>query len=368
MNEGIWSGGRGLVLLLAVAGTGLLVYWLRPVLTPFLLGALFAYLGNPLVVRLQVEGRRWKWRMSRTPAVVLVFLLLFAALALSVLMVLPLLQRELARLMEWLPQWLEWLREQALPWLQDRTGLSADALDPGPVSGLLAEHWQQAGDWVVRALESVGRSGGLVFAWLLNLVLVPVVTFYLLRDWDRLLAGVRDLLPRSVEPRVVRIAAESDAVLATFVRGQLLVMLILSVFYAAGLWLAGLEPGIAVGVIAGLVSFVPYLGVIVGLGLGVAAVLVQGADPVLLFWVLAVFAAGQLLESLVLTPRIVGDRIGLHPVAVIFAVLAGGQLFGFFGVLLALPMAAVLAVGVRHARMDYHQSRLYSDVRSGSHE
>ncbi|WP_018232083.1 AI-2E family transporter [Thioalkalivibrio thiocyanodenitrificans] len=368
MNEGIWSGGRGLALLLAAAGTGLLVYWLRPVLTPFLLGALFAYLGNPLVARLQVEGRRWKWRMSRTPAVVLVFLLLFAALVLSVLMVLPLLQRELARFMEWLPQWLEWIREQAVPWLQDRMGLPADALDPGPVSGLLAEHWQQAGDWAVRVLESVGRSGGLVFAWLLNLVLVPVVTFYLLRDWDRLLAGVRDLLPRSVEPRMVRIAAESDAVLATFVRGQLLVMLSLSVFYAAGLWLAGLEPGIAVGVMAGLVSFVPYLGVIVGLGLGLAAALVQGADPKLLFWVLAVFAAGQLLESLVLTPRIVGDRIGLHPVAVIFAVLAGGQLFGFLGVLLALPVAAVLAVGVRHARMDYRQSRLYADGGSGSQE
>lgn len=361
MNPGGWTGGRTLGVLSAALAAGLLVYLLRPILTPFLLAALFAYLGNPLVLRLQGEGRRLKWRVSRTAAVVVVFLFLFIALVLSVLMVLPLLQRELARFVEWLPVWLEWFQSQALPWLRERFGLGPDLPGAEALTGLLAEHWQQAGDWMMQALGSVGRSGGVVFAWLLNLILVPVVTFYLLRDWDRLLQGMRDLLPRSLEPRATRIAAQADAVLATFVRGQLMVMLSLAVFYAAGLWLAGLDLAVAVGVTAGAVSFVPYLGVIVGVGLGVAAALVQSTDPWLLFWVLAVFAAGQLLESLFLTPRIVGDRIGLHPVAVIFAVLAGGQLFGFLGVLLGLPVAAVLAVLVRHAHEDYRRSAMYAD-------
>jgi predicted PurR-regulated permease PerM len=358
MSGNAWSGTRGLVLLLGAAGVAVLLYWLRPVLTPFLVAALLAYLGNPLVGLIEGEGR--PWRIARTPAVVAVFALLFSLLVLSVLLVIPVLQRELARFMEWLPQLFEWFRTQALPWVQERIGLSDGLQDTGPFSAALAEHWQQARDWAVSVLGSLGRSGSAVLAWLLNLVLVPVVTFYLLRDWDRLLSGIRALVPRRVEPRVVRMAVEADAVLATFVRGQLLVMFCLAIFYAVGLWLAGLDLAVAVGVTAGLVSFVPYLGVIVGVGLGVAAALLQSTDPWLLIWVLVVFGAGQLLESLVLTPRIVGDRIGLHPVAVIFSVLAGGQLFGFFGVLLALPVAAVLAVGVRHALADYRASGFYS--------
>ncbi|ACL73330.1 permease [Thioalkalivibrio sulfidiphilus HL-EbGr7] len=360
MNTQPGAASQRLTLLLFFAAAGLLVYWLRPILTPFLLAALFAYLGNPLVLRLQREGRRWKWRLPRTAAVILVFLLLFLGLLLAVLTLVPVLQRELARFLEWLPQWLAWFRAEALPWLENRFGLPLEGPEMGTLSGLLSEHWQQAGEWALGALGSMGRSGGLVFAWLLNLVLVPVVTFYLLRDWERLVAALHGLLPRSIEPRVVRIVRESDAVLATFIRGQLLVMISLAAFYAVGLWFAGLDLAIAVGVTAGLVSFVPYLGVIVGVGLGVAAALLQSTDPWLLIWVLAVFGVGQLLESLVLTPWLVGDRIGLHPVAVIFAVLAGGQLFGFFGVLLALPAAAVLAVLVRHAHADYRGSALYA--------
>jgi predicted PurR-regulated permease PerM len=349
-----------LTLLLLLAAAGLLVYWLRPILTPFLLAALFAYLGNPLVLRLQQEGRRWKWRLPRTAAVILVFLLIFLGLLLVVLMLVPVLQREMARFLEWLPQWLEWFKGDVMPWLEERFGLPLQSPEMGALSSLLSEHWQKAGEWTLSALGSMGRSGSLVFAWLLNLVLVPVVTFYLLRDWERLLSSLRGLLPRSIEPRVVRIARESDEVLATFIRGQLLVMISLGAFYAVGLWFAGLDLAIAVGVTAGLVSFVPYLGVIVGVGLGVAAALLQSTDPWLLVWVLVVFGVGQLVESLVLTPWLVGDRIGLHPVAVIFAVLAGGQLFGFFGVLLALPAAAVLAVLVRHIHADYRGSDLYA--------
>ena len=216
-------------------------------------------------------------------------------------------------------------------------------MDPWP--GLLVTH--------------VGRSGQLLVGWLTYLLLIPVVTFYLLRDWDHLVAAVRDLLPKRLEPTVVKLAREIDAVLAEFLRGQLTVMLALAVIYTTGLWLVGLELAFFIGMLAGFVSFVPYLGVIVGLVVASFAAFLQFQDVVHIAGVAAVFGVGQLLEGMVLSPLLVGDRIGLHPVAVIFAVMAGGQLFGFFGVLLALPVAAIIVVLLRHSRDEYLQSALY---------
>jgi predicted PurR-regulated permease PerM len=190
-------------------------------------------------------------------------------------------------------------------------------------------------------------------------LLVPVVTFYLLRDWDHLVAQVRELLPRPVEPKVSALAGEIDAVLAEFLRGQLTVMAALALIYIVGLWAVGLELAFSIGLIAGLVSFVPYLGVIVGVVLASIAALLQFQDVWHLVAVVAVFGVGQMLEGMVLSPLLVGDRIGLHPVAVIFAVMAGGQLFGFFGVLLALPVAAAIVVLLRHSRDEYKRSGLY---------
>jgi predicted PurR-regulated permease PerM len=194
------------------------------------------------------------------------------------------------------------------------------------------------------------------------------VTFYLLRDWDQLVANVRELLPRAIEPRVSAIAAEIDAVLAQFLRGQLTVMAALALIYTVGLWLAGLELAFSIGVIAGLVSFVPYLGVIVGVLLAGVAALLQYQDALHLLAVIAVFGVGQLLEGMVLSPLLVGDRIGLHPVAVIFAVMAGGQLFGFFGVLLALPVAAAIVVLLRHSHGEYVRSELYGPAPAADEE
>jgi predicted PurR-regulated permease PerM len=204
-----------------------------------------------------------------------------------------------------------------------------------------------------------------VFAFFLNLLLIPVVTYYLLRDWDIMKARIAVLLPRDQAPAITRLAAECESVLAAFFRGQLLVMLFLAFFYSLGLSLVGLDNAVAIGVIAGLLGFVPYLGIATGITLALLSALLQGSGGLMPLWVLLVFAMGQLLESLVLTPRLVGGRIGLHPVLVIFAILAGGQLFGFVGVLLALPTAAAGTVFVRHARERDLQSELYKGTGGG---
>jgi len=196
-------------------------------------------------------------------------------------------------------------------------------------------------------------------------VLVPFLTFYFLRDWDLLKERVAALVPRDHIGTVSRLAKESDQVLGAFLRGQFSVMVVLGVLYAVGLWAVGLDLGLLIGFIAGLVSFVPYLGPATGVILGVLAALVQYGDWAHVALVLGVFGIGQTIESYVLTPRMVGDKIGLHPVAVVFAIMAGGQLFGFLGVLLALPVAAIANVLLRYAHERYKHSRLYAGERPG---
>jgi predicted PurR-regulated permease PerM len=336
---------------------GLLLYLLAPILTPFLIAALFAYLGDPLADRLQ------GWGASRTLAVVVVFAGMLTLLALALLVLVPVLEDQLATLIAKIPGYLQWMNEVVLPGLGGLLGIELARPDPAMLKEVLGGHWQQAGGAVAGVLGYVSRSGTALIAWLANLLLIPVIGFYLLRDWDGLVANVQDLLPRSVEPTVALLARQSDEVLGAFIRGQLLVMLALGTIYSLGLWLIGLEFALLVGMLAGLVSFVPYLGFIVGILVAGVAILVQTQDPLQLLWVAAVFGVGQLLEGTVLTPVLVGDRIGLHPVAVIFAVLAGAQLFGFFGVLLALPVAAVLAVLLRHAHRGYVGSAFYGPPR-----
>jgi predicted PurR-regulated permease PerM len=190
---------------------------------------------------------------------------------------------------------------------------------------------------------------------------VPVVTFYLLRDWDLLVAKIHDLLPRRIEPVVNTLARESDEVIGAFLRGQVIVMVALGVLYSTGLAVIGLEFSLLIGMLAGLVSFVPYLGLITGILVASIAALLQFHSLLSLIPVFIVFGIGQLISDFLLTPKLVGDRIGLHPVAVLFAVLAGGHLFGFLGILLALPVAAVIAVLLRHAQDEYLKSVFYSD-------
>lgn len=345
-----------------LAGTltlGFLLYLLAPVLTPFLIAAALAYIGDPLVDRLEA------WGLSRTLSVVSVFFLLTLA-GLTVLLVLvPMVQRQVVILTANLPAYIDWVQHQALPWLAAKLGFETDVFDLEVLRAHFQESWRNAGGSMAQAVAALSKSGLTVLAWLANLVLIPVVTFYLLRDWDVMVARIRELVPRRIEPEVVRLARASDEVLGAFMRGQLMVMLALGTVYSAGLWMVGLDLALLIGMLAGVVSFVPYLGFIVGIVVAGVAALMQFQDGIHLIYVAAVFGVGQLLEGMVLTPLLLGERIGLHPVAVIFAVLAGGQLFGFFGVLLALPVAAVVMVLLRYAHERYVDSRIYGEAQVG---
>jgi predicted PurR-regulated permease PerM len=258
-----------------------------------------------------------------------------------------------------IPALIEWLQTQLIPRIEAMTRMEAGQLDIEAIRRAVTQHWQQLGRAATDVVLGATASAQALVGALLTLGLIPVVTFYLLRDWDILMAKIRGLLPRRYEPTVVKLSLECDAVLAQFLRGQLLVMACLGVVYTVGLWLIGLDLAVLIGILAGLVSFVPYLGVIVGVLAAGLAALVQFQEWLPLVYVAAVFGVGQLLEGMVLSPLIVGDRIGLHPVAVIFAVLAGGQLFGFIGILLALPAAAVIMVLLRHSHELYLTSSLY---------
>ncbi|GAB2496164.1 AI-2E family transporter [Arenimonas alkanexedens] len=335
-------------------GVGVLVWQLAPVLTPFVVSALLAWLGEPLVRRLELGGR------SRNVAVLLVFSLMTLVIVLAVLLLIPLIENQVSKLVDWLPRFGNWVTGTAVPWVDARFKLDlAGYVDPSQIIELLKKHWQEAGGVAASIFGGVSKSGLAILGWMANLALIPVVTFYFMRDGGAMVGRVRDLLPRPIEPVVSQLSRESDQVLGGFIRGQLSVMIALGTIYAVGLSAVGVDLGILIGIVAGLVSFVPYLGAIVGVGAAVIATLVQHGDLMHLALVLGVFGLGQLLESFWLTPWLVGDKIGLHPVAVIFAIMAGGQLFGFLGVLLALPVAAVLVVVLRYAHARYTASRLY---------
>ena len=340
---------------LVALAAGWLVWLLGPILTPFVVAALLGWLGDPLVDRLERAGR------SRNLAVILVFALMALLLALAMLILVPTLQRQIVTLVESLPHYRDWFVDTAIPWLEQRTHLQLSTwLDPEYLIEQLRVHWERAGGIATTALGYLSRSGFAVFAMIANIVLIPVLTFFFLRDWDVFVERAASLVPRDHLAVVSRLAEESSEMLGGFLRGQFTVMLILGAMYGIGLWAIGLDLGLLIGIVAGLLTFVPYLGPTSGLVFGVVAALVQHGDWKHVAGVLAVFGIGQVIESYWLTPKLVGDRIGLHPVAVIFAVLAGGQLFGFLGMLLALPVAAVANVLLRYAHVRYTQSRLYA--------
>ena len=333
--------------------TGWLLYLLAPVLTPFLLSALLAYLGDPLVDRLERLGA------SRTLGVLAVFGFMLIAGVLALLILLPMLSHQAVAFLNNIPAALDSLQKQLAPRLATLIGRDVVSVDIEALRTAILEHWRQVGSVAGQVMSYFSRSGQVLLGWVTYLLLIPVVTFYLLRDWDALVAALHDLLPQRAAPTVVKLATEIDAVLAEFLRGQLTVMLALAVIYTCGLWFVGLDLAFVIGMLAGLLSFVPYMGVIVGVVAAGVAAFLQFHDVAHLLGVAVVFGVGQGLEGMVLSPLLVGDRIGLHPVAVIFAVMAGGQLFGFFGVLVALPAAAVVVVLLRHSRDEYLKSALY---------
>lgn len=361
MNSLALTGTQKWQLLALVGGVGLVVYVLAPVLTPFAVAALLAYLGDPLCDQLEKRG------FSRTAAVVMVFLAMTLSMVAVVLFLVPLMERQIALLFETLPAMLSWIEQQALPWVETTLGLEPELLRVEYLIEQLRQHWQQAGGIAKTVITGIASSGLAIMAWLVNVLLIPVLVFYFLRDWDVMVERIDELLPRSIESTVARLARESDEVLGAFLRGQLTVMVALGLVYSIGLWMVGIKLAPLIGMTAGLISFVPYLGGIVGIGAALLAALVQfGGEWPYLLGVLAVFAVGQTLEGFVLTPWLVGDRIGMHPVAVIFAIMAGGQLFGFLGVLLALPVAAVVMVVLRYVHQRYLDSELYQAGRGSA--
>ena len=351
-SEQVLSGRAFFWLTLAVV-IAVLIYLLSPILTPFLLAAILAYMGDPLVDRLEAN------KIPRTLSVLIVMSLLIGLMILIVVILVPMFEQQAATFMQYYPEHLEALNSYLTPWLR-RFGIAFD-FDIQGIKQALMENLPAAKSFAAKLIPSL-TTGGLALAeFVINLVLVPVVLFYVLRDWDFMLAHIGETIPKRAREEAISMARDVDEVLGQFLRGQLSVMLLLSVFYVAGLWFVGLDFALPIGILAGLLTFVPYLGAIVGFVLATLAGLIQfqsfgGLIPV---WI--VFFLGQLLEGMVVTPWLVGDRIGLHPVLVIFALLAFGQLFGFFGVLLALPASAVLAVGFKYLHRKYTDSALYSE-------
>ena len=343
---------RVLWILAALLVAGFLVYQLASVLFIFAVGALLAYVCAPLVQGMQRRG------LPRWVGVTLVLVLVVLGVVGLLLVLIPLLVAQVGALVDEVPRLVEWYREVLVPLARETLGVSLPA-DAERMRALAAAAMRDGGALMQRLIPSI-TSGGLALVSLLGtLFLLPVLLLYFLLDWEGMSASIMSLVPRNKVEPVRRILGEIDGVLSAFLRGQFLVMVSLSVFYSVGLALAGLDTALSVGIITGMLGFVPYVGFSLGLLLGSFAALLEFHSLTGLLGVWAVFVIGQVVESYVLTPWLVGDRVGLHPLWVLFAVLAGGALLGFLGVLLAVPVAAVLAVLMRHARKHYLDSSLY---------
>ena len=331
---------------------GVLLHALSSILLPFVAGMAIAYFLDPLADWLE------KHKLSRTIAATLILLAFFVTVAALMIMLFPLLKRQVVDLFQMIPNIVGTLRMEALPWFE---GIIAE-LPPETMDDIrkAAKNFAvNAAKWVTKVAANIWSGGVAFFNMLSLLVITPVVAFYLLRDWDLITAKIDSWLPRRAQPKIHEQALAIDETLAAFVRGQSSVCLVLALFYGIGLTLVGLKSGLLVGFGAGFISFVPYVGAAVGLTVGLVIALFQFSEWLPIVIVAAIFLVGQTLESYVLTPRLVGDRVGLHPVWIIFALLAGGALFGFTGVLLAVPVAAVIGVLARFAIARYLTSPLY---------
>lgn len=341
----------------------IVVLWLlAPVLTPFVVAAILAYALTPVVDWLDNLGRG---RIARLLAVVVVEVFFLLALLALMLLVVPILIKQLPLLREQVPPMLDRFNATLQPFLS-QFGWHV-SLDVAGLKAFAAEHLSaNFEDGLGRLLASAKLGGSVALSVVGNAVLIPVVLFYLLMEWRRFMGLLLVLVPPRLRGAVDSFTAEADAVLGQYLRGQLLVMGVLAVYYSAGLALFGLDLALPIGIFTGLAVAIPYLGFGLGLVLALLAGFLefsaQSGHVSALVMVAVVYGLGQLLESFVLTPRLVGERIGLHPLAVIFALLAFGHLLGFVGVLIALPLSAVLLVAIRRLRSTYLGSSLYQDA------
>ncbi len=336
----------------------LLLYILGPILTPFIAAGILAYALNGAVDYLE-RARLGKFHLPRSLAVVVVMLSFLGAVGALVLIVVPVLRTELPLLQAQIPDALARIDATLSPRLA-QMGIHVK-LDGGGLRRILTQQITTSGDEIWATVLASARVGGsALLGWLATAILIPVVLFYLLLDWHRLLLQLENAVPRRWVRQTVDMAHEVNALLAQYLRGQLLVMLVLALYYSAALALAGFEVALPVGILTGLLVFIPYLGYGLGLALALTAAILQFPDWSGVIAVAVIYGAGQVIEGFFLTPRLVGERIGLNPLAVIFALLAFGQLFGFVGVLLALPASAVLMVAFRHLKRHYLRSSFYN--------
>ena len=325
---------------------------LGPVLAPFVAAAIIGYVLNPGVDWLTAR------RIPRTSAVMLIIIATFILIIALLLIVVPILRAEIPLLQQRLPSLLDKIDAILGPWLA-QLGLKVQ-LDSAGVKQMLAEKLAAGSAELGPAFLSSLKVGGMaVMGWIATIVLVPVVLFYLLLDWHAMLARLALMVPRRWISLVTSMAVEADSLLAQYLRGQLLVMLVLATYYSVALAIAGFDVALPVGLLTGLLVFIPYIGFGIGLLLAVVAAILQFDGLQGLIAIAIIYGCGQVIEGFYLTPRLVGERIGLHPLAVIFALLAFGQLFGFVGILLALPASAILSVIVKRLREHYLQSPFY---------
>lgn len=332
--------------LLLLASLMLCLYFLGPVLPPFLTAFIIAYLGAPLVAHLT------QWGLPRTLAAAIVFLFFLMMVIFIMILLVPMLERQLVLFYNKIPDLIIWGQQRFLPWANTHFGLN-ETIPSDYLKKTVTDNFQQTGNVVLTVWKTLSHSGAVIVRTLLMCLLVPVVTFYLLRDWAIVWFNAQALLPLRIRDHAVQFAKECNEVLGAFLRGQLIVVICLGTIYSVGLWLAGLESALVVGLFSGIINIVPYLGLIVGMTTASLMMLLQYHDGLHVLYAVGVYLIGSSIDSTILTPNLVGGRIGLHPVAVIFAVLAGGHLFGLVGILLALPVASVIMVGLRHVRAQY---------------
>lgn len=339
-------------ILLIFAVFGILLYLLKSVLLPFVAGILVAYFLDPLADRLERAG------CSRTLATTIITAGFFLAVGLGIVIIFPLLQDQIVGLAHRMPAVIDAVRERAQP-LIERLHTQLTDEQVAKLKDAAGGYAGEAVKWVTQFVKGLLSGGVAVFQLISLLIITPLVSFYLLRNWDRIVERFDTLLPRDMAPTIREQMAAIDATVAGWVRGQATVCLILGIGYGLGLTAVGLEFGLVVGFLTGLISFIPYFGCGIGLVVALGIALAQFGIGAKIVMVVGVFVVGQIVEGYILTPRLVGEKVGLHPVWVIFALFAGGALFGFTGVLLAVPVAAVIGVLIRFAISRYKESELY---------
>lgn len=331
-----------------------LIYILRSVLMPFVAGTLLAYLLDPSVDKLQ------KLKLSRTSSTLIVCALLIIIVLPTIGLLMGLIENQISLLIQATPKYLNLIMEKVRPSLTDLSSRFPE-LQSSNIEELIKSNIGNSLKFVGKVLKALVSNGFAIVNLISLLLIMPIVTFYMLRDWDEFVKKFESLLPIKSKKTITETLKEIDKIIAGFIRGQLSVCIILGIFYSIGLKLVGLELGLLVGFIAGIISFIPYVGSITGFIIGCILAFAQYGDISHVIYVISVFMVGQFIEGNFLTPKLVGESVGLHPVWVMFALLAGGVLLGFLGLMLAVPLAAIIGVLVRQAIKRYKLSSLYLD-------